>query len=297
MIMNRFQMLFGALCLMGIATVALADDTPKFAPLPALKHPIAVIAHRAGAGIMPENTLVAIQNAIKLGVDYVELDIRATKDGQLVIMHDGSVDRTTSGKGAVKELDLSTIRTLDAGSKFDAKYAGEKVPTFDEVLDACHGKVYIYVDHKEAPTDQVFQAIKKHGMEKEVVVYNGVHGLQEWKKVAPHIPVMPSLPNRFRVAGGVAEFEKLLAAEVVDGNLVEWTKELVDQCHALGIKVYVDNLGPNDNPEGFKKAIEMGVDGIQTNYPDQLLTYLKINYKINYKTNYKTNHKANDKAQ
>jgi glycerophosphoryl diester phosphodiesterase len=60
---------------------------------------------------------------------------------------------------------------------------------------------------------------------------------------------------------------------------VEWTKELVDQCHALGVKVYVDNLGPNDNPQGFRKAIEMGVDGIQTDYPDQLLAYLKENRK------------------
>lgn len=276
--------LIGAVAMvLGVSSVSVADDTPKFAPLPRLKHPIAVIAHRAGRGIMPENTLVAIKNAIKLGVDYVELDIRATKDGQLVIMHDENVDRTTSGKGAVGELDLSTIRTLDAGSKFDPKYAGEKVPTFDEVLQACHGKVHIYVDHKRAPTQQVFDAIKQHGMEKEVVVYNGVQGLLEWKKIASHIPVMPSLPNRFRVQGGVAEFEKLLPAEVVDGNLVEWTKELVDQCHALGVKVYVDNLGPNDNLPGFKKAIEMGVDGIQTDYPDQLIAYLKEHYPDFYK--------------
>ena len=62
---------------------------------------------------------------------------------------------------------------------------------------------------------------------------------------------------------------------MLDGNLVEWNKELVDQAHACGVKVYVDNLGPNDNLPGFKKAIEMGVDGIQTDYPDQLIDYLK----------------------
>lgn len=271
--------------LISVALAATADTNPAFAPLPSLKHPIAVIAHRAGAGIMPENTLAAIRNAIRLGVDYVELDIRATSDGQLVIMHDGTVDRTTNGKGAVKQLDFSTIRTLDAGLKFHVgEYAGEKIPTFDEVLELCHGKVHIYVDHKEAPTTQMFEAIKKYGMEKEVVVYNGTRALQEWKKVAPHIPVMPSLPTQYRKTGGVAEYEKELAAEVVDGNLLEWTKELVDQCHALGVKVYVDNLGPDDNLPGFKKAIEMGVDGIQTNYPDLLLTYLKDNYKETPKT-------------
>jgi glycerophosphoryl diester phosphodiesterase len=242
-----------------------------------LKHRIAVIAHRAGRGIMPENTLAAIRNAIKLGVDYVELDIRATKDGHLVIMHDSTVDRTTNGKGAVKDLDFATIETLDAGSKFNAKYADEKVPTFDEVLALCHNRVHIYVDHKEAPTEQVYAAIKKHGMEKQVVVYNGPQGLKEWKAIAPHIPVMPSLPDQFRREGGVAEFEKYLAAEVLDGNIVEWTDALVAQAHALGVKVYVDNLGPNDNPEGFHKAILMGVDGIQTDYPDQFIEFLHAN--------------------
>jgi glycerophosphoryl diester phosphodiesterase len=256
------------------------DANPSFAPLPRLKHPIAVIAHRAGRGIMPENTLVAIRNAIKLGVDYVELDIRATSDGHLVIMHDSTVDRTTNGKGAVRDLDLAAIESLDAGSKFDAKYAGEKAPTFDQVLELCHNRVHIYVDHKQAPTEQVYAAIKKYGMEKQVIVYNGPGGLKEWKAIAPHIPVMPSLPDQYRRPDGVAEFEKLLAAEVLDGNLVEWTKELVDQAHALGVKVYVDNLGPNDNPAGFRKAIEMGVDGIQTDYPDQLIAYLKANPEV-----------------
>jgi len=266
--------LSGALMSAGLAFAA--DVNPDFAPLPPLKHPIAVIAHRAGRGIMPENTLTAIRNAIRLGVDYVELDIRATKDGHLVIMHDGKVDRTTNGTGAVKDLDFAAVRALDAGQKFAAKYAGEKVPTFDEVLALCHGKTHIYVDHKEAPVAQMLTVIKKQGMEREVIIYNGPEELKEWKKAAPRIPVMPSLPNVYRKAGGIAEFEKELPAEVLDGNLVEWTKELVDQAHALGVKVYVDNLGPNDNPKGFRKAIEMGVDGIQTDYPDQLLDYLKV---------------------
>ncbi len=264
-----------AFSLIVLTVFALAVTNADFAPLPRLKHPIAVIAHRAGRGIAPENTLAAIRKAIALGVDYVELDIRATKDGHLVIMHDGTVDRTTNGKGAVRDLTLAEIRALDAGSKFDAKNAAERVPTFEEVLKLCHGKVHLYVDHKEAPTDQVLGMIERFGMAKEVVVYNGPEGLKEWKRLAPKIPVMPSLPTEFRRPRGVVEFEKSLAAEVLDGNLVEWTNELVEECHGLGVKVYVDNLGPNDNPAGFRKAIAMGVDGIQTDYPDQLIEYLK----------------------
>ena len=181
----------------------------------------------------------------------------------------------------MSDLSLSEIRAFDAGSKFDPKNAGEKVPTFEEALKLCKGKVHIYVDHKQAPTDQVFGMIKQFGMEKEVVVYNSPEDLKEWKKIAPHIPVMPSLPRQYRKPGGVAEFEKALPAEVVDGNLVEWTKELVEECHALGVKVYVDNLGPNDNRAGFQKAMDMGVDGIQTDFPDQLLAFLKTHSPSN----------------
>jgi glycerophosphoryl diester phosphodiesterase len=263
---------FAALSTVTIAASARREDGP--APLPPIKHPIAVVAHRAGKALAPENTLAAIRNAIQLGVDYVELDIRTTKDGKLVIMHDRSVDRTTNGTGNVRDLTLDEIRKLDAGSKYSPKFMGEKVPTFDEVLDLCHNKVYIYVDHKEAPTQQVYDAIRQHGMEKQVVVYNDPMDLKEWKRIAPHIPVMPSLPDQFRRPGGVAEFYKLLPAEVLDGHMLEWTKELVDQAHAVGAKVYVDIMGPTDNADGYRKALETGVDGLQTDKPDQLLQFL-----------------------
>lgn len=269
-----FATLF-ALALSSLFNPPIAPPPKFFAPLPRLKHPIAVIAHRAGRSLAPENTLAAIQNAIRLGVDYVELDVRTTKDGVLVIMHDGTVERTTNGKGAVKDLDLAALRGLDAGSKFNAKYAAEKIPTFDEALALCKGKVHIYVDHKEAPTAQLFAAIKNYHMEKEVVIYNDPEELKEWKRIAPKIPVMPSLPDTFRKPGGIAEFEKETPAEVLDGNVLEWTQALVDEAHARGVKVYVDNLGPWDNPDGFRKAIAMGVDGIQTDHPDQLLAVLK----------------------
>jgi glycerophosphoryl diester phosphodiesterase len=249
------------------------------ADLPAIQHKIAVIGHRGGKALAPENTLTAFRNAIRLGADYVEIDVRATRDGPLILMHDQTVDRTTDGSGAVRDLDFAAIRRLDAGSKFASHYAGEKVPTLDEALELCRGKINIYLDHKEAPVPQVLAALKKHRMEKYVVIYAGVQVLQEWKRLAPQLPVMPSVPDRYRREGGIEAFRAELPAEVLDGNLVEWTPELVAQAHAAGAKVYVDNLGTNDNPEGFGKALAMGVDGIQTDYPDQLLQFLAAQEK------------------
>jgi glycerophosphoryl diester phosphodiesterase len=244
------------------------------APLPHLRWPIAVIAHRAGAGIAPENTLAAIRQAIRLRADYVELDVRTTKDGAFVIMHDSRVDRTTDGHGAVRDLTLAEIRALHVKNEHAKQFDGEKVPTYDEALSACRGRVNLYLDHKDADTAALFAALKKHGMEKSALVYNGVSGVNEWKRIAPHIPVMPSLPDEFRRPGGIADFEKICPAEALDGHFREWTPELVREAHAAGVKVYVDIMGPDDNPDGYARAIAMGVDGIQTDHPDRLTAFL-----------------------
>jgi len=244
------------------------------APLPGIKHRVAVIGHRGGSALAPENTLTAYRNAIEVGADYVEIDVRATRDGALVIMHDGTVDRTTNGHGAVKDLDFATLRSLDAGSKFDPKYAGEKIPTLDEALEVCRGHIHIYLDHKRAPTEQVWQALKAHGMERDVIIYGDVDGLCEWKRIAPAVPVMPSLPEPYRRPGGIAELERVLPAEIFDGGVEEWTADLVAQAHAEGARVYVDCLWESDNPEGYRRALAIGVDGIQTDRPDALIALL-----------------------
>lgn len=248
--------------------------TDRAAPLPRLKRRFAVIAHRGGGGLAPENTLAAFRNALRLGADYIEIDVRTTRDGQFVLMHDRSVDRTTDGRGAVKDLAFDEIRRLDAGSKFRAAFARERVPTLDETLALCRGKIHVYLDHKDAPVADLWERIRRHRMERQVVVYAGVETLQEWKRRAPRIPVMPSLPDEFRREGGIAAFKGQLAAEALDGGADEWSAELVAQAHAAGSAVYVDCLGAQDTPEGYRRALSLGVDGIQTDWPDRLLTAL-----------------------
>lgn len=247
---------------------------PVGAPLPALKHPIAVMAHRGGAGLAPENTLAAFRNAIRLGVDYVEVDVRETNDGELVLMHDRTVDRTTNGKGAVEALSLAEIRSLDAGASFSPKSHGEHVPTFAEALSLCRGRVNIYLDHKSGPVAKVLAAVRSARMERHVLVYAGTECLQEWKRLAPEIPVMPSLPDELRRPGGPAEYLKTLRVEALDGHIVEWSRELVAEAHAAGVRVYVDNLTVCDDPAGYARALEAGVDGIQSDYPDRLIRWL-----------------------
>src|ERR1700683_1897805 len=107
-------------------------------------------AHRGEHAHHPENSLPAIQGAIDAGIDFVELDVRTTSDGQLVLMHDPTVDRMTDGKGKVKDMTLAEIKKLDLGVRFPGQFPNLRVPTFDEVLELCKGKIGIYVDTKDA---------------------------------------------------------------------------------------------------------------------------------------------------
>ena len=100
---------------------------------------VANVAHRGASGDYPENTLLAFEKALEIGVDEIELDLHSTKDGHLVVMHDATVDRTTDGTGAIAELTLAEIKALDAGSSFDERFRDERVPTWEEALDLVQG--------------------------------------------------------------------------------------------------------------------------------------------------------------
>jgi glycerophosphoryl diester phosphodiesterase len=259
---------------LGLGSFLMAQAT-KHAPVPKPRWPVAVIAHRCGGGIAPENTLAALRQAIRLKVDYVEIDVRTTKDGALVNMHDSTVDRMTNGRGAVRDLTLAEIRALEVKTRFGPEFDHQKVPTLDEILEIAKGKVNIYLDHKDSDVAATLAVIRRHGMERQVVVYNDPAELLKWKRQAPRVPVMPSLPDPFRRAGGIAQFEKTCPAEVLDGSYTTWTRELVGEAHAAGVKVYADIQGKTDNTEHYERAIAMGIDGLQTDYPDRLIAYLR----------------------
>ncbi len=240
--------------------------------LPAPHRSVAVIAHRGGAGIAPENTLAALRKAAALKADYVEVDVRTTRDGKLALMHDATVDRTTNGKGAVRDLTLAQLRALRVHGPSGT--VAQPVPTLQEALAACKGKVRVYLDQKDADTRQVIAALKAVEMHGNVLVYNDPDDLLEWRKLAPTVAVLPSLPSDCRKPGGVASFVATRPADGLDGHMLEWTPELVAQSHAAGRPVYADVMGPTDNPQGYAKAIEMGIDGLQTDFPDRLAAYL-----------------------
>lgn len=211
-----------------------------------------------------------MRKAIEIGCDYVELDVRETQDGALVLMHDKTVDGKTDGTGEVAGMTLAEIRKL--GFKLGPEWTGERVPTFEEALAACKGKMKVYVDNKSGPPGKVMAAIEKHGMIRDVVIYDSVEGLRAFKKLRPEVWIMPDHPDT------EAEMTALLQSvkpETLDGNVRTWTVAQVVTAHRGGAEVWVDNLGDSDNQQGFQRSLEMGVDGIQTDHPEQLLEFLK----------------------
>ncbi len=99
-----------------------------------------IIAHRGASGACPENTLSAIKKAIDVGVDAIEIDIRLSSDGEVFVMHDAKVNRTTNSKGLLRRLNSEYLRNLDAGSWFDSQSTGERIPTLRQVIETCKGK-------------------------------------------------------------------------------------------------------------------------------------------------------------
>ncbi|MBD8006193.1 glycerophosphodiester phosphodiesterase family protein [Bacillus norwichensis] len=151
-----------------------------------------VAAHRGVPSLAPENTMAGYQLAYDLGADQIETDLQLTKDGHLVIMHDTTVDRTTNGKGAVSSLTLEEIRQLDAGIKFGEEFAGEKVPTFQEFLQAFKGKdVILLVELKdEGIEEQVMKEIQDKGMIDQVVLQSfNLGSMVKSYELNPEIPI------------------------------------------------------------------------------------------------------------
>jgi glycerophosphoryl diester phosphodiesterase len=226
-----------------------------------------VIAHRGVHQDDPENSMAAIKKAVELNCDYVEVDVRTTRDHQLVLMHDGTVDRTTMGEGHVAEMTLAEIRQL----RFGPAWPNEIVPTFDEVLSACKGKIKVYIDHKDAAPTDVLLAVEKHQMLADVIVYGSLDTLREYRKLNPQVSIMTPHP------GSIEEIKQLvgdLKPQALDGNILEWTVEQVKAAHQAGTQVWVDNPGFYDTEDGVGKAIELGVDAIQSDHPQRLIELL-----------------------
>ena len=169
--------------------LALSHDTS----LGTLMGDMGITAHRGGALMAPENTISALKSSIECGADMAEIDVQETKDGALILLHDDSLKRTAGVKKNVWEMNLAEIKKLDAGTSFHERYRGEKIPTLEEVLNFCEGRLDLNIEIKyngknKGIVNKVVRTIREAGFQEHCVVTSmNYQFLKQIKKIAPEI--------------------------------------------------------------------------------------------------------------
>lgn len=238
-----------------------------------------LVAHRGLLRHAPENTLANFRACLELRFGF-EFDVERTKDGNLVCIHDSTVDRTTNGTGKVSELTLAQMRELDAGSWFDPKFAGEKVPTVDDVLKLIaeyrQHDVLIAVDLKAANVgEDVVRLAERHKvLDRLLFIGRTISDPELRKKIKEASPKA----HTAAVANNPGEFPKALAARSADWVYVRYlpTKEEVEEVHRAKKRVFIAGSIVSGNlPKNWTHAADVGIDGILTDYPLELRTTLR----------------------
>lgn len=243
------------------------DPTGLFNHLP---HP-AIIAHRGASAHAPENTLAAFELALRQGADAVELDAKLSADGQIVVFHDLTIDRTTEGHGPLNKMTLAQLRNLDAGSHFDVAFQGERIPTLEEVLKAVGQLTYInieltnYANLLDDLPNKVAALVKRLKLSQRVFFssFNPI-ALTRIRQLLPECPA-----GLLATAGRSGAWARswvghLLKYQALHPEHRDATPELVEGVHQRGKKIFVWTVNQSDE---MRRLFQIGVDGIFTDDP------------------------------
>lgn len=192
-----------------------------------------IVCHRGANAFAPENTLPAARICFDQALDFVEIDIRTTSDGHLVVMHDASVDRTTNGQGLVGDLTLADIKALDAGSWFGDLHKGTAVPTFSEFLDHAKGRGGVYVEMKHVSPSQVLREVEAHGMIDDCFFWCGDTDMLEWMRSKSDEVCLMAARWMYR---SVDEAARDYNAQIVEFDVTRDDLGEISECRALGVK-------------------------------------------------------------
>ncbi|HLL75507.1 MAG TPA: glycerophosphodiester phosphodiesterase [Pyrinomonadaceae bacterium] len=298
---RRRVKIFLALVLCGFAMLgALYGGLAWSAGKPARAHPFfagpatparpLVIAHRGGAGLWPENTLHAFERAAELGADVLELDVRSSADGEMVVVHDATLERTTDGAGRVADKTVAELKRLDAGHRWTAdggrtfpfRGRGLTVPTLREVFERLPGARFNIEpkDESSQVVGRLCRLIRERGMAERVVVGSFRQSLiEEFRRACPEVATAagPVEAGKFLAlyqSGLAASFSPAMQALQIPeyaGGVRVVTKEFVAAARERNLQVHAWTI--NDEA-AMRRLIEAGADGIMTDYPDRLLALL-----------------------
>jgi glycerophosphoryl diester phosphodiesterase len=235
-----------------------------------------IYAHRGSSGTHPENTLAAFREAARLPIDGVEFDVHLTNDDELVIIHDEKIDRTSDGKGFVKDMTLAELRSFDFGSWFASEFQGEQIPTLQEVFDVFsktshHLNIELKSDifPYEGMAEKVIELVVKKNLCPRVVISSFDHSaLRTVKKVAPHVETAALF---MEVLVDPLDYMRTIPANALhltlSSALRPSTKKVIDE--GVAIRVFTVN-----EKEYANALNQVGVTAIFTDYPEKMMSYL-----------------------
>lgn len=237
-----------------------------------------VIAHRGSSEGAPENTLAAFQRALKDGAHAVELDVRLTKDQEIVVIHDSKLDRTTNGYGKVEDTLLKDLKKYDAGSWFSPVFSSEKIPTLEEVFKLLKKKIGINIEikpkirHPEIMVKKCIELIDKYSLYKYVLISSFEHSIvKKIKTIDERISTGILYSPMTHFGKSVVNLARSNFADfvIISRNYVK--EELVKKVHEAKLSCFVYNV---NNRVHLKTMLHFKVDGIITNSPKSINNYL-----------------------
>lgn len=259
--MNIFPRLFTVMFVAGLAGMGYANPAAQGRPS---SEDIEVVVHRGANSLAPENTLPSARAALKYGAEWIELDVRKSKDGVLYNLHDETLDRTTDGHGPIHLVTSSEIERLDAGSWFGPAFRGLKVPRIETMLDSLKGKANVFFDVKKGtPVADLVKLVRAKGFEK-----NSFFWFADAKMVPEFVKLAPEMKIKVNASDieGIKKWQTVCRPSYVEIEPENITKNLVNYCHKNGILVMA--AIQNGNEEAYKKAIQAQPDLVNIDQPE-----------------------------
>ncbi len=259
------------------------DDSNRSSNFSNIPDNFVVIAHRGWSGSYPENTLIGLREAIKIGCHSIEFDVSMTRDRRLIIIHDDTLSRTTNGMGIVSEWDYHDLRKLDAGSWFHPKYGRARLPSLEEVLLMSRSSgIGVNIEIKrecwedslldDGVEQQIVRAIHRYGVANHVLISSF-----RWSFIERIHKIDSSISKallHYKDLGkiNVPELVTQYGIKAFNPNIMQLTQDFINRCHDKGIKVYPFTV--NSYPD-MEKVLNMRVDGFFTNHPNRVFRFLK----------------------
>jgi glycerophosphoryl diester phosphodiesterase len=230
-----------------------------------------IFAHRGASHYAPENTLVAFQLAFQQEADAIELDVKLTADGEVVVLHDQKVDRTTNGHGDIRKFSLAALQKLDAGSYFDPQYVGEKIPTLAEVFEVLGHDHFInieltnYATPQDALVIRVVDLVLKFAMQGNILFSSFLSlNILRVKKALPEVPAALLASEGWGGRIARSNYGRRIAPYILHPNLADTHQKFVDKQHKYGRRVHVWTVNQADD---MRKVIQWQADGFFTDDP------------------------------